>query len=102
MKKKQIQYTLYIQKNDFKIDEKSTNDDINNLVELIDLNKLTSGEIMCYGIGRDDTFAELYYSDKKYFLRISDEKDENFEDIIDTDVKNAYYQKMKSIFGNST
>ena len=80
MKKKQ--YTLYIQKNDFKIDEKSANDDIHNLVESMDLNKLTSGEIMCYGIGKDNTFAELYYSDKKYFVRISDEKDEYFEDEI--------------------
>ena len=64
MKKKQAKYTLYIQKNDFKIDEKSANDDMHNLVELIDLNKLANGEIMCYGIGRDNTFAELYYSDK--------------------------------------
>ena len=100
MKKGQAKYTLYIQKNDFEIDEKSANDDMHNLVELMDLSKLVSGEIICYGIGRDNTFAELYYSDKKYFVRISDEENEYFEDIIETDVKNEYYQKMKSIFGS--
>ncbi|MDR0319888.1 MAG: hypothetical protein LBI28_00150 [Treponema sp.] len=101
-RKDKILYEYYFQDNKHKIHVKNRESDIRKkcISELIDFNKIKSGEIICYGIGRGKYFVELSYENNEYYVRIffGEEKEEvldNSEDII-----NEYYNLAKNYLGS--
>jgi hypothetical protein len=99
--KKSKLYEYYFQDRNYKITIKNSEENIRKkyVQELIDINKLQNGEIMCYGVSRGECFVELFYTHNEYFMRIScgEDKEEEIEN--DGEIIDKYYNLVKYNLG---